>query len=196
MTQRRLLIVRHPETEANVTGRWVGRGDAPYTALGERQAVLLAAEIVEFAPDVVWSSSLRRCREVAHAACETLGIEPVYDDRLLEMDFGAAEGLTYDETVEAGIRFDFKSEDAPVAPGGESRRQIMMRTSEALEDLLAGDARRMVVVTHGGVFRSTVPHLLDLPLSSIWTLHIQNAAYLEYRIIDGYCQVERFGQVR
>lgn len=195
MSERRLLIVRHPETEANVTGRWVGRGDAPYTDLGERQARLLAEEIVSFAPDTLWSSRLRRCREVATAVCLELGIEPVYDDRLLEMDFGAAEGLTYDETVSAGIVFDFKSEDAPVAPGGESRRQILTRTSEAIDELLAGPARRMVIVTHGGVFRSTVPHLLDLPLSSIWSLHIMNAAFLEYRIVDGYCQVERFGQV-
>lgn len=196
MSERRLLIVRHPETEANVTGRWVGRGDAPYTPLGERQAILLVEEIVRFAPDTVWSSSLRRCRHVAEAACESLGIEPVYDDRLLEMDFGDAEGLTYEETVEAGIRFEFKSEDAPVAPGGESRRQIFTRTSEALDELIAGHGRRMVIITHGGVFRSTVPHLLDLPLSSIWSLDIQNAAFLEYRIINGYRQVERFGQVR
>jgi len=53
----------------------------------------------------------------------------------------------------------------------------------------------VAVVTHGGVFRSTVPHLLGLPISSIWAFHIPNAAYIEYRIIDGHAQVERFGRV-
>ena len=195
MNEHRLLIVRHPETDANVTGRWVGRGDAPYTPLGIQQADSLTQEILRFEPDAIWSSPLRRCREVAASAAAAAELTPVYDDRLLEMDFGRAEGLTYDETVERGIQFDFKSENSPVAPGGESRRQILSRTGAALEAMLTSDARRIAVVTHGGVFRSTVPHLLGLPISSIWVFHIRNAAYLEYRIIDGHAQVERFGQV-
>jgi len=195
MTEKHLLIVRHPETEANITGRWVGRGDAPYTQRGLDQATLLVQEIGRFEPDAIWSSPLRRCKEVAASAAAALSLAPVYDDRLLEMDFGRAEGLTYDETVERGIEFDFKSENAPVAPGGESRRQILTRTGAALEAMLTSGAPRVAVVTHGGVFRSTVPHLLSLPISSIWAFHIQNAAYIEYRIIDGHAMVERFGQV-
>lgn len=195
MTERHLLVLRHPETEANVTGRWVGRGDAPYTARGVAEHAALVEELVRFDPDVLWSSPLRRCREVAQTAAARLRITPAFDDRLLELDFGLAEGLTYEETVERGIRFEFKSESAPVAEGGESRRDILERTASALDDLLATEARRMAVVTHGGVFRSTVPHLLGLPMDSIWSFHIRNAAFLEYRIIDDHIQVERFGQV-
>ncbi len=195
MHERRLLILRHPETEANVSGRWVGRGDSPYTERGILQAALLAEEIVRFAPDEIRSSPLRRCRTVAESAAASLGLEPVFDDRLLELDFGQAEGLTYAETQERGVRFDFKSEDAPVAPGGESRRDIFDRTARALDAALAADHTRVAIVTHGGVFRSTVPNLLALPLSSIWSFHIQNAAYLEYRIVDGFVQVQRFGSL-
>ena len=195
MDERRLLILRHPETEANVTGCWVGRGDAPYTERGRGQVILLAQEIEAFEPDAIWSSPLRRCREVAEAASALTGVEPVYEDRLQEMDFGQAEGLTYDETVKRNIRFDFKSEDLPVAPGGESRRDIFDRTARALDGLMATGASRMVVVTHGGVFRSTVPNMLGLPLSSIWSFHIANAAFLEYRIIEDFCHVERFGSL-
>lgn len=195
MKVRKLLILRHPETEANVAGRWVGRGDSPYTERGQRQALLLAEEIARFGPEELWSSSLRRCREITETASAALEITPIWDDRLLEMDFGQVEGLTYAETVERGIVFDFKSEDAPVAPGAESRREILLRTADVLDAMLAGDAQRIVVVTHGGVVRSTIPHLLDLPISSIWSFHIANAAYLEYRIIDGHCQVSRFGHL-
>ena len=59
-----LLIVRHPQTDANVDGRFVGRGDTPYTTLGELQRDLLATEIVGWAPDRIVSSPLRRTREV------------------------------------------------------------------------------------------------------------------------------------
>ncbi len=195
MSVRRLLIVRHPETEANVTGRWVGRGDAPYTKLGTLQATLLAEEIAAFEPSELWSSPLRRCREVAEKAGADLGLDPIYDDRLLEMDFGLAEGHTYDETVELGIAFDFKSEDAPVAPGGESRTDVFDRTARVLDEIISRDLPRVAVVTHGGVFRSTVPIVLGLPLSSIWSFHIANAGFIEYRIVDSHASVERFGQV-
>lgn len=195
MDEKRILVLRHPETEANVTGRWVGRGDAPYTERGREQAVLLAEEIVRFDPDAIFTSPLKRCRSVAEDAADRLGLEARIDARLIELDFGQAEGLTYEETVERGIRFDFKSEDAPVAPGGESRRDIFDRTSRALDDVLGDSSRRSVIVTHGGVFRSTVPALLALPLSSIWAFHIANAAYLEYRVMDGFVMIERFGKL-
>lgn len=193
--EKRLLVLRHPETEANVTGRWVGRGNSEYTDVGRVQAALLVREAVEFAPDELWSSPLPRCFDVAKEAAGHLELMPRIDERLVELDFGLAEGLTLEEAQERGIRFDFKSEDDPVAPEGESRRDILARTSAAVDEMLSGDAVRVAMITHGGVFRSTVPHLLGLPIASIWSLHIPNAAFLEYRIIDGYAQVVRFGQV-
>ena len=54
-----LLIVRHPETEANINGRFVGQGESPYTAEGRRQARRLPRKLARFRPDVVWSSPLR-----------------------------------------------------------------------------------------------------------------------------------------
>lgn len=195
MAERRLLVVRHPETEANVTGRWIGRGDSPYTERGVLQAGLLADEIAGFRPDSIWTSPLYRCRHVAERAAGGSGVSFHVDERLIELDFGRAEGLTYDETVARDIRFDFKAEDLPVAEGGESRRAIFDRTARALDDIIGSGASRMAVVTHGGVFRSTIPNLLGLPLSAIWSFHISNGAVLEYRIIEGFVQVVRFVHV-
>ena len=50
MSTTDLLIVRHPETEANVDGRFVGQGESPYTAEGRRQARRLPHKIARFAP--------------------------------------------------------------------------------------------------------------------------------------------------
>ncbi|MDZ4178667.1 MAG: histidine phosphatase family protein, partial [Coriobacteriia bacterium] len=40
-----ILLVRHPETSANVEGRFVGRGDAPLTPRGIEQIPLLVDAI-------------------------------------------------------------------------------------------------------------------------------------------------------
>ncbi len=189
--EHRILLVRHPETTANVDGHFVGRGDAAFTARGDRQVHLLAERIVAFSPDAVLTSPLRRTLVVAENAAARLHLTPILDERLIELDFGMAEGLTYEQTVEAGIRFDFASEDAPVAQGGESRRDIFDRVAAALADIMA-TRERVAIVTHGGVFRSALPHLLGLPLSAIWSFHIHNGSIADIRTVDGHGMLEEF----
>ncbi|MDA3935367.1 MAG: histidine phosphatase family protein [Actinomycetota bacterium] len=193
MKERRILLVRHPETEANVDGRFVGRGDAPYTARGERQAMLSVDEIVGFQPDEIWSSPLHRAHHVAENASAKLGVPHVVDERLNELDFGQAEGLTYQQTQDRGIEFQFGAQDAPVAPGGESRADILVRSGAAV-DAASSAAMRVAIVTHGGVFRSAVVHLLGLPIDAIWSFDIRNAQCALFRIVDGHTMLERFWQ--
>ncbi len=185
------MLVRHPETEANINGRYVGRGDSPYTDRGVEQVERLAARIEAFEPDLVWSSPLRRALTVARLASERRGVELQIDDRLNELDFGIAEGFTFEETVEQGITFEFANVDGAVAPMGESRRDIWDRSASVMEELLARGGR-VAVVTHGGVFRSALPFLLGLSIDHIWTFHIRNAQIAVVKIVEGHGQLEEF----
>ena len=187
----RILIVRHPQTEANVDGRFVGRGDTPYTDLGSLQRELLVAEIVAYAPDRVISSPIRRAREVAESAALILGFEPAFDERATELDFGHAEGFTYAELCEQGIEFDFRREDTPVAPGGESRLDIMRRSAEVADEAVRGGGS-VAIVTHGGVFRSMIVHLLGLPFGAIWSFDIQPAQLAEIAVRDDHALMTAF----
>jgi broad specificity phosphatase PhoE len=193
-SERHILLVRHPETEANVSGRYVGRGDAPLTPVGREQAARLVEAICAWRPEVIWSSPLPRALDVASASASECQAPVTVDDRLTELDFGEAEGLTYEETRERGIEFVFRSEHQPVAPGGESRRDILARTAAVLSDALANSSR-VVVVTHGGVFRSAMVELLGLPLEHIWTFHIHNGQLAEIRFTGDHAMLESFVQV-
>ncbi|MDZ4180467.1 MAG: histidine phosphatase family protein [Coriobacteriia bacterium] len=192
---RDIVLVRHPETSANVEGRYVGRGDASLTPRGIEQIPLLVAAIQTFDPEAIHTSPLARTRTVADTAAALLGVPEVVDDRLTELDFGLAEGLTFEETRSRGITFEFKSEDRPVAPEGESRLDIMRRTAEVLDEIVAGERARVAIVTHGGVFRSALVHLLGLPLSAIWAFDIRNGCTAEVRVREGHGQLIRFENV-
>ncbi len=98
-----LLIVRHPETDANIDGRFVGQGESAFTAEGRRQARRLPRRIAEFNPDSIWTSPLQRAHVVAQRASELAGVPLRVEQRLIELDFGEAHALTWDEIVEAGI---------------------------------------------------------------------------------------------
>lgn len=193
MAEKRLLIVRHPETLANVTGSYVGRGDSPFTSLGEEQASRLPARIAAWKPEAIWCSPLRRTRVVAEPAAQLAGVPFAIDDRLTELDFGAAESLTFDECEREGIAFNFHAWDSPVAPQGESRSSIWHRSLAAASDALA-EYDRVAIVTHGGVFRSLIAGLPALPHEAIWSFHIKNAQIAEIRVIEGHAQIEEFVQ--
>lgn len=186
-----ILIVRHPETQANVDGRFVGRGDSPYTDRGICQAELLGARIVRFAPQTVWTSPLDRARHVAERAAAAAKVTLCVDDRLLELDFGQVEGMTWGEIEAAGVEFDYRSVDAPVAPGGESRGQIEARAA-SFADLLVGIGGRHAVCTHGGVFRAMLVHLLGLSTTDIWAFNIRNGATAHVSMTEGHGMIEEF----
>ena len=187
--ETRFLLVRHPQTEANVDGRLVGRGDTPYTNRGERQRELLIARIAEWTPDVVLSSPLRRAMEVAERASARCDVPLELDERLTEIDFGVAEGLTHDEIAGRDIEFDFRSLDRPVCEGGESRRSIYERSAAAAQD---ASGLRVAIVSHGGVFRSLVAHLCGFPIDHIWSFDIQPSAVCEIRVMDGFGLLHAF----
>lgn len=188
-----LLIVRHPETEANVSGRFVGQTESEYTSEGRRQARRLPAKLSRFRPDIVWSSPLLRASVVAERVCWLTKAPLRIDQRLIELDFGAADSLTWEEITEAGIPFDYRSTDTPVAPGGESRREIEARVGECVDEMCAA-AGRHLVVAHAGVMRAALSHLLGLSGDGLWMFHIHNAQMARVRVFDGHAQLEEYVQ--
>ena len=193
MSQTEILMVRHPETQANVSGRLVGRGHSPYTRIGLRQLRRVPKKIAAFGPQTVWSSPLERAHRLAARAARVAGVPLIVDERLLELDFGDAEGLTFEEIAEASMTFDYVSLDLPVAPGGESRGSIERRTAAFCDELVATGGRH-AVVTHGGVVRAALVHLLGFESTDIWAFHIHNTQLAHVRIIDGHGRLEEYVQ--
>lgn len=191
MRETNILLVRHPETEGNVDGRLMGRNTSPFTTRGYLQARRLPKKIAAFQPDAIWSSPLERAHVVATRAARITRTPLTVDDRLIELDFGEAEGMTFEEIAEAGLSFNFRSRELPVAPGGESRQQIEERAAEVCDELVATGGR-FAVITHGGVVRASIMHLLGLPSDAIWAFHVHNAQMAHVRIVEGHGSLEEY----
>jgi len=191
MSETDILIVRHPETEANVAGRFVGQGESAYTELGRVQARRLPRKLARFQPEVVWSSPLLRARVVAERAARLAGVPLRIDGRLMEMNFGVAESLTWEELAEADIPFNYKSAEQPVAPGGESRNQLDTRVAAVLDEIHSLSGRH-VVVCHGGVMRAALVHVLGLEPEQIWAFSIHNAQMAHVRIVGDHGLLEEY----
>ena len=95
---RRLLLVRHGETDWNAEGRIQGMLDVPLNALGLAQARVVGSELAR-SVDVaaVISSDLVRTRETAKPLIEATGFDVTFDARIRERHFGVLQGKTYAE---------------------------------------------------------------------------------------------------
>lgn len=180
---REIMLARHPETVANAGRRLCGTTASPLTPRGELQAVALAAAIAEWHPDVLYTSPSERTRAVASLADPSVERTVVLDDAR-EIDFGQAEGLTYAELDDHGIALDFTG-GGPVAPGGEDGSAFDARVGRTAAVLLGG-APRTALVTHGGVLRLLLSHLISIPAELAWRIDLPNAAIAIVRVTDGY----------
>src|SRR5205823_14943446 len=174
-----LLLVRHSTTEASASGRNLGQGsDPPLTGEGGQLAGLLGTRIAQELAELpvadlrLVTSPARRCRETLAEVAAAIGAdrEAEVDERLLEIDYGAWEGLTPDECWARDPELRRAWERDPFvtpAPDGESGRDVAGRAFPAFDALEAWPsedrARRVLVVGHDPVNRLRPEAVLQVP---------------------------------
>ena len=188
-----LILVRHSITEASAAGRNLGRAsDPPLAAAGAELAVrlgtALAAELTELphAELRLLTSSAARCRQTAEAIGRVLGVAPdavEVEPGLLEIDYGAWDGLTADEARDRdpGLRAAWEEDPFDTScPGGESGADVARRAFAVLEPLqswLEDDrARCAIVVAHNHVNRVWLCALFGWPMREYRERVVQDPA--------------------
>lgn len=163
-----LVLVRHGETVWHAENRYAGVSDVELTEHGLEQARQLAGWAKTARLSAIWCSPLSRARRTAQACASMTGHEPRVDDRLRELDFGHAEGLTQAEIrarfPDALTRF-VRDPVAAHLPGGEDPELAAERFVGALDEItgLYPDGR-VLVVAHTTTIRLAMCALLGLPL--------------------------------
>lgn len=151
-----LTLVRHAATEWSGV-RYCGRSDVPLSQGGREQLGPLVdhlSTVASGATTVIASPALRS-RETATAITAALGGAIRLDERLREIDFGDAEGLTFAEVERRwpSLAAVLLRADAQMDwPRGERWSDFAERVTAAWRDLSA-EPHDAVVVTHGGPLR-------------------------------------------
>jgi len=174
MTVRRLVMLRHGQTEYNAGSRMQGQLDTDLSDLGREQAVAAAEVLAKRQPLLIVSSDLRRAADTALALADRCGQRVNLDERLRETHLGDWQGMTHLEVDDAapGARLAWR-DDARWAPhGGESRVDVADRSLPLVRELVAGqgewgaDERPVVLVAHGGLIAALTAALLHLPVDN------------------------------
>lgn len=172
-----VVLVRHGETTWSRSGRHTGRTDVPLTPLGRAQAQALRPRIARLAlvDPLVLASPLRRALRTARLA----GLRPRPDERLVEWDYGAYEGLTtaqirarrgddwtlFRDGVPPGEHPGERHGEHAGATPGESLEEVALRAAEVLADVapVLEAGRDAVLVAHGHLLRVLTTRWLHLP---------------------------------
>ncbi|AXT86748.1 histidine phosphatase family protein [Aeromicrobium sp. A1-2] len=167
MSTRQVVLWRHGRTEWNVAGRVQGQSDIPLDEVGRAQARSAAARLATLGPHRIVTSDLMRAADTAQALGDLTGTPVELDPRLRELNFGAREGLTWQEAwaqYPDGMKA-WTSGDETGIPGSETHRQAGERFAAALHDLLDDlpPGEVLVVVAHGAVLRTGACAFLEIP---------------------------------
>lgn len=176
-----IYIVRHGQTELNSRQVLQGRSDHPLNEAGVRQAREAAEKLRGIAFDAVYSSPLIRAIQTAQIIAPAL--EPVIDERLIEMEYGPYEGLGLGNLPPEVLTFfsDFVHNPAP--DGMEQLSSVVERAGEFLTD--CAKARGTILVsTHAIAMKGILEYLTPDSGGSYWSKFIGNCAVYRAEVLS------------
>jgi len=180
----RIDFLRHGETHGGP--RFRGSTDDPLMDVGLEQMKCATSSNQRW--ERVISSPLARCAEFARAFARQNVLPLTFDKRLKEIHFGAWEGRTAAELMavapDALTRF-WSDPDKYPPPGGETLGRFQARVLDAWRDMVTHHAgQHLLVVTHGGVIRVLLCHLLERPIARLQELEIKQGGLYGVRVDD------------
>lgn len=154
---RRIVLVRHGETDGNSSQRLIGSGDPNLSAEGRAQMQHARAALAGQVVELVVASPARRAFQSAAVLTDgaTLRLEPDFR----EIHFGRWEGrsLAEIEAADPVLVQQWRDPDSGFEyPGGELRSVFRARVQRGLARVVASGACGALVVAHRGVIREIV----------------------------------------
>jgi len=163
-----LHLVRHGDTAQAAEGYFAGDIDPPLTESGRRQAEAVARLVPSLKLEAVYVSPKLRARQTAEPTLAACKLEPIIEDGLREIAYGAWEGRKESEIKQAEPElFMAWSQDPALVspPGGESAFAIAARALPVLVRARRDHPNGNVLfVSHKATIRIIVCALLGVPL--------------------------------
>lgn len=172
----KITLVRHTSLQVE-PGICYGQSDIDVGASFWDEANQLKTKLADTQFDVVYTSPLQRCAKLAVAL--NVG-EPIEDARLMELNFGDWETRAWDD-IPRDIFDTWAHDYANLAPPmGETFGQLQQRALSFLEaQKLKNAGKHMLIVTHGGLIRALLAHVLNMQLKGLFRFNIDHASVTE-----------------
>ena len=176
-----IYITRHGQTDWNALGKVMGRYDEPLNNTGLNQAIEVKAKLANTHIDLIICSPLQRAKQTAQIINENRNIPIIYDERIIERDFGEFEGKNTNS-------FDFLKFWDYYENGNyekaENIQDFFKRVYDFLEDILKTHYdKNILIVAHGGI---------SIPINCFFNDNIPKGSLANAHLVLENCQVARY----
>lgn len=169
-----VILLRHGRSVSNTAHTLAGRTEGvELDEKGTRQAAELVGRLDGLPIRALVRSPLLRCRLTLEPLAAALGLDPLVDERLAEVDYGEWTGRKLGELVKEPLWSVVQQQpSAAVFPGGEGLAQVQARAVAAVREhdrrIAAehGGDTLWIACTHGDVIKAVVADALGAHLDS------------------------------
>jgi len=143
-------ILRHGEAVSNIkqiTSSWPEKFENPLTERGIEMIKESAEKLMDKNIDLIFSSDLLRTKQTAEIVSKALKIEPEFDKRLREVNFGI-----FNSKPITNLDIYFKKEEERIfrnMPKGETYKKVLERIYDFLKDTdKKYKGRNILIISH------------------------------------------------
>ncbi|MDT5391216.1 MAG: hypothetical protein QOE04_4857 [Mycobacterium sp.] len=169
-----VILLRHGRSTSNTAHTLAGRSEGvDLDDLGREQAAAVVDRIGELPVKAIVCSPLLRCERTVAPLTAALGLAPVVDERLSEVDYGEWTGRKIGDLVKEPLWAVVQQQpSAAVFPNGEGLAHVQARAVCAVREhdrRLAeehGGDTLWIACTHGDVIKAILADALGTHLDS------------------------------
>lgn len=169
-----VILLRHGRSTSNTAGVLAGRSaGVDLDDAGREQASRLVDRVGGLPIRALVRSPLLRCQRTIAPLAAALSLEPIVDERLIEVDYGTWTGRKMSDLVAEPLWKVVQAQpSAAVFPDGEGLAQVQARAVAAVRDRdrqlaeLHGADVLWLACTHGDVIKAVIADALGTHLDS------------------------------
>ena len=155
-----VYVIRHGESENNLSKKWTGWQDVHLTEKGYEDAKKAAAYLQGITFDQIYTSDLIRAVQTAQTAFP--GCLYKTSPLFREINVGSISNQPFsvvtDDQRKSVAKYGY------IEFGGESKEQFASRVKLAMGELAKLDCKNIAVFSHGGFLRGMLDAVVDLYL--------------------------------
>lgn len=199
MTPKKIILLRHGQTDFNLRGIVQGSGvDSSLNQNGQQQTLDFYKAYKDHGFDRLYTSALKRTHQTVHQFIDGgLPWEVLKD--LNEISWGKHEGEPITPEEDKYYQWMLKQwqlgDTSHKIEGGECPDEVAVRLKRALDVILSSPQKNILVCMHGRAMRIMLCLMLNYPLKSMDLFEHQNACVYELQFTGTMFHVLKHNEV-
>ena len=174
-----IYLVRHGQSESNVSLTFTGQLDSKLSKLGKLQSQMVYNFFKDIDVDEIYSSDLSRAVDTVILVAKQKDLKIIKDKRLREIFGGEWENKTFDEIAKTSKEYRDKWKTAlfdATCDGGESIKEVCERSVTAFCEIVKkSKSNNVIIASHATPIRAILSFVKFNTLSRIadvsWTVN-------------------------